>query len=79
MMWSASDDRESGFNTCVLRIKYSQLPSFSSIYFSLMKQILMLNAYCVLAPKDTIMKKAQEMLYLGASILAEQKDTQQGR
>lgn len=33
MMWSASDDEESVFNTCVLRIKYSQLPSFSSIYF----------------------------------------------
>ena len=27
------DDKESVFNTCVLIIKYSHLPSFSSIYF----------------------------------------------
>lgn len=33
MMWSASDDEESVFNACVLRIKYNQLPAFSSICF----------------------------------------------
>ena len=54
------------------------LPSLVFI-FSLMKQILTLNAYCVLAPKVTVMKKTQETLCLGASILAGQKDAQQGR
>lgn len=79
MMWSASDDEESVFNTCVLLSNtVNCLPSLVFI-FSLMKQMLVLNAYCVLAPNGTIMEKTQETLYLGASILAGQKDTQQVR
>ena len=54
------------------------LPSLVFV-FSLMKQILVLNAYCVLAPNGTIMEKPQETLCLGASILAGPKDPQQVR
>lgn len=55
------------------------LPSLVFI-FSLMKQIFILSAYCVLALKDTIMKKHKRTsFYPGASVLAGQKDTQQVR
>lgn len=33
MIWSSPHYGQSGFKTYVLRIKYSQLPSFSSVYF----------------------------------------------
>lgn len=65
MMWSASDDEESVFNTCVLSIKYSQLPSFSSIYFFTHETDASIECLLCAGSHGTIMEKTQETLYLG--------------